>query len=993
MKKLSLKLALSAVFFLLSSLTIIAQTTIAGKISDKADNSPMIGANLSVKGKVIGTIADVNGNFELTTSTPTPFTIIVSSVGYSPIEMIINGSNENMTIEMSETSTLGAEVVVSASRVEESVLKSSVSVETMSIRDIQQTGSANFYDALRNLKGIDMSTQSFSFNSINMRGFGSNGNVRVVQLIDGMDNQAPGLNFSVGNVVGISELDLEKVEVLPGAGSALYGPNAINGLVLMNSKSPFLYQGLSAQVKYGNMKASNRRVESTPFSDLSIRYAKAWNNKFAVKFNLTAQSAQDWEATDYRDQSDGSKLSVGTRTNSLLYNGINIYGDEVSQNLFSNIMGIYNGVNGAAGQILAAGIPAAALPQALPAGLQGAGYPAATAAQLSQFYLGFQQILGAMNQAYAATGQSPINATSLMSRFIPNYSISGPGYKEQDLVDYNNKNIKANLAVHWRINDDIELIIQDNYGQGTSVYTGIDRYSLRNFSLNQFKAELKGANWFLRGYNTTENSGDAYASGTLAQVMLLGTGAYTNYFGNYFLTFAGQSFGTFAQTFLGTYGSTGNPFGALDAATQAAQAGYTTFGNNAFTAAQSAIPAVGSAAFEAAKKQVSETPLPNGAKFLDRTGMTHFEGMYNFTEALNNSIEMIAGANYRTYNLNSQGTLFLTKADGSEYSISEFGGYLQLAKALFEDKFKITGSARYDKNENFKGQFTPRISGVLSLGTSNIRASYQSGFRIPTTQDQYINLLTPSARLLGGLPAVQDKYNLSGNTYTLSSYLAGSPQVYQAKEWKPERIVSSEIGYKGLFANKFLVDAYWYSSTYNNFSAGQQVIDANGQVYSFPANIDGKVKTGGWGLGIDWKFAGNFTIGANFSNNEVKSVEGNDINVRTLGYNTPKMRATYTFANNNIGKSGFGFNIAYRTQDAFVWQSTIVNPVVNQQQQSIIPAFSTLDIAVTKRLPALKTLLKVGGSNLTGNEYTTSWANPTIGRTLFISLTFDEFFR
>jgi outer membrane receptor protein involved in Fe transport len=188
--------------------------------------------------------------------------------------------------------------------------------------------------------------------------------------------------------------------------------------------------------------------------------------------------------------------------------------------------------------------------------------------------------------------------------------------------------------------------------------------------------------------------------------------------------------------------------------------------------------------------------------------------------------------------------------------------------------------------------------------------------------------------------------------------LAGNPQKYQAKEWKPERVVSTELGYKGLFANKFLVDAYWYSSTYNNFSAGQVVTTGtslatiNGSnTFSFPANVEGKVKTGGWGLGIDWKFAGNFTIGANLSSNEVKSVTGNDINVKTLGYNTPKMRKTFTLANSNIGKSGFGFNITYRNQDSFVWQSSIVNPVVNQAQGSVIPAFSTLDAAITKRIP------------------------------------------
>src|SRR5690606_25508207 len=100
-------------------------------------------------------------------------------------------------------------------------------------------------------------------------------------------------------------------------------------------------------------------------------------------------------------------------------------------------------------------------------------------------------------------------------------------------------------------------------------------------------------------------------------------------------------------------------------------------------------------------------------------------------------IEIIAGANYRVYNLNSRGTLFYQDENGKEPTIGEFGGYVQLQKA-FADIFKVTGSMRYDKNENFKGQFSPRISGVLTLAKDhNFRASFQTGFRIPDTQSQY----------------------------------------------------------------------------------------------------------------------------------------------------------------------------------------------------------------------------------------------------------------
>jgi len=215
MKKLFTQiLPVFAVFFLLS-LSVFAQTKVAGKVTDAASKESLIGVSIAVKGKVIGTITDANGNFSLTTSTPTPFSLVVSMVGYERQEIVVKEAKSDFKIILKEQATMGQDVVVSASRIEESVLQSPVSVEKMDLRSIRETPSASFYDALRNLKGVETSTQSVSFSSINMRGFNSNGNVRVVQLIDGMDNQAPGLNFSVGNIVGISELDLEGVEVLP----------------------------------------------------------------------------------------------------------------------------------------------------------------------------------------------------------------------------------------------------------------------------------------------------------------------------------------------------------------------------------------------------------------------------------------------------------------------------------------------------------------------------------------------------------------------------------------------------------------------------------------------------------------------------------------------------------------------------------------------------------------------------------------------------------
>jgi outer membrane receptor protein involved in Fe transport len=310
-------------------------------------------------------------------------------VGFTTQEVEITGGMSDLSVSLSESSIMGQEVVISASRVEESIMQSPVSVEKMDIIAIREVPQASFYDALNNMKGVEMSTQSLTFKSFNTRGFNANGNVRTVQMIDGMDNQAPGLNFSVGNIVGISELDLESVELLPGASSALYGPNAINGILLMNSKNPFQYQGLSASVRTGIMSEQSRSTASTGFYDFSARYAKAFNNKLAFKVNFSYLTADDWQANDFRDQSllNGSSIEGGSRINNPGYNGVNVYGDESTQNLFSVAQSLTQTINPATGQPF---LPSAILP------------------------------------------------------LIPQSQVSRTGYAERDLADYNTKSIKFN---------------------------------------------------------------------------------------------------------------------------------------------------------------------------------------------------------------------------------------------------------------------------------------------------------------------------------------------------------------------------------------------------------------------------------------------------------------------------------------------------------------------------------------------------------------------
>ena len=961
---------------MLLTVSSFAQTKISGKVSDGASKESLIGVSVAVKGKVIGTISDGKGNFALSTTTPTPFTISVSSIGYKTQEIIVSGAKSDFDIKLEEQNILGQEVVVSASRVEESVMTSPVSVEKMDLRAIQNTPSISFYDALKNLKGVDVNVQSLTFQSVTTRGFNGSGNPRVVQLVDGMDNQAPGLNFAVGNIVGISELDLESVELIPGAASALYGPNAMNGIILMNSKSPFLYQGLSANLKYGIMNESSRTTPTTGYTDYSLRYAKAFNNKFAFKLNFAYLQGQDWQANNYSNQSllNGNGSGVGTRDSDQGYNGVNVYGDESSQGLnFQNLLRpiLQDPTNG-----LTAGI----------------------------------------NQISAAT-RGLLTPTAIFNSVFPNNTVfvSRTGYEENTLADYATKSLKLNAALHYRLNDKVEAVLQGNYGFGTSLYTGSDRYSIKNFTLWQAKAELKGADFYLRAYTTQENSGDSYANSLLASGINEAWKKSESWYGDYVAGFAGTygvaaltAYGTALQTALAT-GKT--PTDAIIAAnTAVAGISATNYYGAARGNADKGRFLPGTTEFNAAADASKSRAIPGilapasaraiGAKFNDKTAMYHGEGMYNLTKKFNDALEVIVGANLRSYNLNSNGTLFSLDESGKEFTITEFGGYVSLGKKLFDDKFKLSGSMRYDKNQNFSGQFTPRISGVFSPNANNnFRVSYQTGFRMPTTQNQYIDLFVGSARLLGGLPFLRDKYLQGKPAYSVTDIATGkaNPTAVTFAEFKPEKVYTWEIGYKGLLGKKLFVDAYYYQSTYQDFINGVSVTTASKpqeinalNVFSISTNTPVDVKTAGWGLGFDYSLPGGFTLGMNGARNEITNQKELPAENQQVGFSTPLYRVNANVGNRNIAGTGFGFSVAWRYQEAFDGPTGIASTLVSQQRLAYVPQFNTLDFQVSKKIASIKSIIKIGGNNVLGNPYYTGFGNPTVGSTFYVGITFDE---
>ena len=143
------------------------------------------------------------------------------------------------------------EVTIYASRIPEKILQSPVSVEKVNETYFKTSPAPSFFDALENVKGVQMITPSLGFRILNTRGFANTTNVRFAQLADGMDVQSPHIGSPIGSSLGPGDLDIENVEILPGVASALYGMNTINGLANFSTKSPFTSPGFSFMQKTG----------------------------------------------------------------------------------------------------------------------------------------------------------------------------------------------------------------------------------------------------------------------------------------------------------------------------------------------------------------------------------------------------------------------------------------------------------------------------------------------------------------------------------------------------------------------------------------------------------------------------------------------------------------------------------------------------------------------------------------------------------------------
>ncbi|MFM2268179.1 MAG: hypothetical protein RL757_1620 [Bacteroidota bacterium] len=935
-----------------------AQTKVSGKVIEAATGNPILGATVAIKGQPTTTntaaITDFDGNFEFNTTLAGNHTLVVSIMGFESTEVPFEGKPVSVKLaEEGRVMDLG--VVIKASRISDEQKKDPRTVEQIDPIAIKNASAANFYEEAGKLKGVDLMTAAIGFTIINTRGFNSTSPVRSLQIIDGVDNQSPGLNFSLGNFLGSSELDVLKMDLIVGANSAYYGPNAFNGVISMETKNPFFQNGLAASVKYGERS----------LTDIAARYADVLKNSagkpwMAYKLNMSYLTANDWQADNY-EPVYGSQLG---KDNPGGYDKVNVYGDEYNSSF------------------------------------------SATDNPFPQQYIG----LGKFTRT---------------------------GYREVDLVDYHTKNIKANVAFHFRLKPSEEekspeLILSSSMGNGTTIYQGDNRFSLRDIYFFQQRLELrKRDKYFLRFYATNEDAGRSFDPYFTA--LLLQDSAKSN------LRWSGDYLAHWAQQVDNQAYATGYPrlkvefdpiTGMVKTSFDTAQARdwYARsqgFLQNAHLAAANAANTgsrsdeqsrftPGTAAFQTLFDQITSTVSSTkrgstinglGTRFYDRSALYHGHGEYHFKPK--GLTDWVVGANGRLYAPNTAGSIFSDTA-GRKITVFEYGIYTGIEKQLGKGgegintftKWRLNATVRLDKNQNFSYLVSPAASAVWQpTKVDFVRVSLSAAIRNPTLSDQYLNLNVGPAILAGSNSQVDSLLTVS----SFLKYISGGSKrdlvYFNLPKIQPEKVQTIEVGYRTTLLQKVFMDASYYFSRYQDFIGYQlgikTIIDpstgyaTNTQVFRHAANSKNAVTTQGFSIGLNYYFVENYSLSGNYSWNRLNTTIDDPI---IPAFNTPENKFNLSISGRNIllrkkdkgnpNANTLGFGVNYKWVQGFLYEGS-------PQFTGNIPTYFLVDAQANYTLKKQNLTFKLGASNLLNRLQFQTYGGPRIGRMAYISATYD----
>lgn len=915
-----------------------AQSVIRGVVTDASSAEPLIGAAIVVKGTSEGTITDYDGAFEIKIRTQLPVTLVFSYIGYGEKEIVVENAAQSLKVELSGNVITTDVVEIKGQRISEKQKANPLTVESLDLIAIKQAATDNFYDGLGSLKGVDLTAASLGFKIINTRGFNSTSPVRSLQIIDGVDNQAPGLNFSLGNFLGSSELDVIKVDLIVGASSAFYGPNAFNGVISMETRNPFLHKGLSASLKAGERS----------LAEGAFRWADALKNKngqefFAYKLNFSYMRAYDWEADNY-DPVDDTDTGIG---NPGRFDAVNIYGDEYFAGFdYSTFdlhsypgLGIWHRTGYREKDLV--------------------DYNTRNAKANAAFH--FRTNPGAGIESPELIFSSSFGTGTTVYQGDNRFSLRDILFF-QNRIEFRKRDkffIRA-YASHEDAGNSFDpyftaLVLQDSAKRNDDWGRDYVDYWLRNVA-----PIIKNSEDFPK----LEITFDPITFEVIAN----------------FDREAALAWLATNQDRLTDWHS------AAERAANEPNPRTNTLG----------FYEPGTDRFREKFNQISNTSRNDGGtRFIDRSALYHVHGEYKFTPTFLDHLTV--GGNARLYTPESEGTVFYDTA-GISITNFEFGVYTGFEKSLFEKRLKASFAMRVDKNQNFDFLVSPAASLVWKPSDNNyLRASFSSAIRNPTLTDQYLSLNVGRAILSGNLNGVDSLVTISSLRDYLGTLNLGELEYFNIAPVRPEKVRTFELGYRTTLFEKLFVDAGYYYNTYNDFLGFNIGADLNidpvtgrplsVQAYRYAANSINTVTTQGFAIGLNYYFGNYYMWSGNYSWNRLNKTFDDDPIIPA--FNTPEHKYNISISGRDIPVDlgfvrlpKFGFNVNYKWIEGFLFEGS-------PQFTGRIPTYDLVDAQVNFEWKKLNSTVKIGASNLLNNKQFQTYGGPRIGRLAYVSVVYE----
>ena len=900
-----------------------AQTTVKGNVSDDS-GQPIPGANILVVGTTTGTVTDFDGNFTLTVNQNPPFSLQASSVGFESMTKEVTSNNLTINFVLVEGTELD-EIVISASRTPERIFESPVTVERFGLKEIKNTASADFYDGLENLKGVDVNTNSLTFKSINTRGFATFANNRFMQLVDGMDNSTPALNFPIGNLVGMIETDVQSVELLPGASSALYGANAFNGILFMTSKSPFDHQGISAYYKQGI--TSQESAGDNTYTDFGIRAAYKFSDRVAAKVNFGYLKGTDWAATSEADK----LIPGGTRANPD-YDGINVYGDEVSTNIrAASGLGI---------------IPDVVVSRTGYNERDLTDYNAESVkADWGLYYRPWGTDFEISYVGKVGTGSTIYQGTNRYN--IDNF------FQEQHKLEFKNDNFFLR-----------GYVVADKAG---------DSYDMVFTGININRAWKSDADWFgdyIATYAGIELSGNPLGLTTEEKHAAARAAADT---GRY-LPGSPEYIAAFNQSISDPDLSTGSKF-------QDASKYYHGDANYNFS------HLIDFADIQVGGSYRKYSLNSSGTIYTDNDGPIDYSefGIYtqiqkNFELSQSLELKLTGSVRYDKseffdgfYSPRISAGLTINKNHNIRGSV-QTGFRNPTTQDLFigldAGRAVLVGAApanldRYSRDYDISaaGQLLGIPASVTQTGAAAYNNSYTASSALALAET--------------GNPAVLEVANPS----LVQPEQVTSGEIGYRGKFENVTIDFSAYynSYKDFISQEVVVSPLYGTAGDGSLSIAA-LANGDSQAYSTYTNSEADVNSYGASIGISTKVFGNFDLSGSYTYAKL-DFDRDTYPDFTTNFNTPEHKFKASFGNTELFKN-FGFNVAYRFSDDYYWEATFGNGVV--------PEFHVLDAQINLKVPGIKSTFKAGATNLLGDEYFTAFGTGFIGSQYYVSWTINN---